>query len=423
MLIYFHIGSVKFTLGVITAAIMPPVLPMSTMNYDYDYDTVQPCFFLHGEEEDFYPPPRSQLLPGPSEDIWKKFELLPTPPLSPSRRPSLSDVPLSAAEHLEAVSDLLGEECNPSAAFLQSFIIQDCMWSSSFAAATKLEKAVSERLASLRARRESSNNNNNNNDTDSTGDQQVGVPQGNTEYLQDFHSAVTDCIDPSVVFPYSALSEKSRDAAAAEVGSEVCLDSPPLSSSDSESEEEEEEQCEEEEEEEDEEIDVVTVDRRKLSRRCDVRSRPDASPLVLKRSHINMHQHNYAAQQPSATHEQPAGKRVKSEGACAALRQSSSRKCWSPASDGDDSDDKRRTHNVLERQRRNELRMSFLSLRDQIPAVANNEKAAKVVILKKATEFIVEIQEDEKRLRAMKDELRKRSRELKHRLEQLRTLH
>eukprot|EP00064_Thunnus_orientalis_P020744 superscaffoldBa00005880_g20889 len=376
---------------------MPPVLPMSTMNYDYDYDTVQPCFFLHGEEEDFYPPPRSQLLPGPSEDIWKKFELLPTPPLSPSRRPSLSDVPLSAAEHLEAVSDLLGEECNPSAAFLQSFIIQDCMWSSSFAAATKLEKAVSERLASLRARRESSNNNNNN-ATDSTGDQQVGVPQGNTEYLQDFHAAVTDCIDPSVVFPYSALSEKSRDAAAAEVGSEVCLDSPPLSSSDSESGE---------------------------SCRGGVTCAADRTlpPLVLKRSHINMHQHNYAAQQPSATHEQPAGKRVKSEGACAALRQSGGRKCWSPASDGDDSDDKRRTHNVLERQRRNELRMSFLSLRDQIPAVANNEKAAKVVILKKATEFIVEIQEDEKRLRAMKDELRKRSRELKHRLEQLRTLH
>lgn len=202
---------------------MPPVLTMSSMNYDYDYDVVQPCFFLHcDEEEDFYPPPRSQLQPGPSEDIWKKFELLPTPPLSPSRTPPLSDIPMSAAEHLEAVSELLGEDCNPSAAFLQSFIIQDCMWSSSFAAATKLEKVVSERLASLRARRDSSISNSNSN----TGDQQV-----NTEYLQDFHTAATDCIDPSVVFPYT-----SRDAAAAmEVGSEVFLDSPPLSSSDSES--------------------------------------------------------------------------------------------------------------------------------------------------------------------------------------------
>ncbi|XP_053185493.1 transcriptional regulator Myc-like [Scomber japonicus] len=396
---------------------MPPVL---TMNYDYDYDLVQPCFYL--EEEDFYPPPRSQLLPGPSDDIWKKFELLPTPPLSPSRRPSLSDVPLTDHEHLELVTDALDEDCYPSAAFLQSFIIQDCMWSSSFAASTELEKVVSERLASLRARRDSNNNNKSSSSVSSrAADQQVS-----TEYLQDFHTVATDCIDPSVVFPYTALSEKSRDEAEAEVASEVVLDSPPISSSsDSESEEEEDEEEEEECVEEDEEIDVVTVDRRKSSRRCDVSSRPDVSPLVLKRSHINIHQHNYAAPQPSSSHQQPAGKRMKSEGTSSAPRQSGGRKCWSPASDGgDDGDnDRRRTHNVLERQRRNELRMSFLSLRDQVPAVAHNEKAAKVAILKKATEYIVELGEDEKRLRAMKDELRKRSRELKHKLQQLRTSH
>ncbi|GAA6236386.1 transcriptional regulator Myc-B-like isoform X2 [Lates japonicus] len=390
---------------------MPPVLTMSSTNYDYDYDTVQP-YFLDGEEEDFYPPPRSQLLPGPGEDIWKKFELLATPPLSPSRTPSLSDVPPSAADHLEAVSDLLDEDRNPSAAaFLQSFIIQDCMWSSSFAAATKLEKVVSERLASLRARRDSSTSTNTNGATDGAADQQVGRSQVNTGYLQDLHPPATDCIDPSVVFPYTTLSKRSADGAAVEAGSELRLDTPPLSSSDSESEEEVEEE-EEEEEEEDEEIDVVTVDRRKASRRS------DTSPLVLKRSHINIHQHNYAAQQPSATREQPAIKRIRSEVASPA---SPRRRCWSPRSDGEDGDDRRRTHNVLERQRRNELKMSFLALRDEIPAVAHNDKAAKVVILKTATEFISEIREDERRLLTMKDELRRRSRELKLRLQQLRT--
>ncbi|KAM9331585.1 LOW QUALITY PROTEIN: transcriptional regulator Myc-B-like [Symphorus nematophorus] len=402
---------------------MPPVLTMSSMNYDYDYDTVQPYFLLDGEEEDFYLPPRSQLLPGPGEDIWKKFELLPTPPLSPSRRPSLSDVPLSAAEHLEAVSDLLDEDCNPSAALLQSFIIQDCMWSSSFAAATKLEKVVSERLASLRARRDSKATGNTDTDADGAAERQVCSSQVNTGYLQDLHTAATDCIDPSVVFPYSTASERSGEGAAMEVASELCLDSPPLSSSDKE-------------EEggggggggEDEEIDVVTVDRRKAARRSDgggSSSKPDVSRLVLKRSHVNIHQHNYAAQQPPAAHHrQPAGKRSKTaESGCpAAARQSGGRRCWSPRSDGEDGDDKRRTHNVLERQRRSELKMSFLALRDEIPAVANNDKAAKVVILKQATEFIAEIREDERRLLAMKDELRKRSRELKHRLQQLRTL-
>ncbi len=209
---------------------MPPVLTMSSRNYDYDYDVVQPYFLLDGEEENFYPAPRSQLLPGPGEDIWKKFELLPTPPLSPSRRPSLPDIPLSAAEHLEAVSDLLDDDCNPSAAFLQSFIIQDCMWSSSFAAASKLERVVSERLASLRARQDSSTTNDTDSPADRAADQQVGGAQVNAGYLQDLHTAATDCIDPSEVFPYSTASEKSVDGA-----SEPHLDSPPLSCSDSES--------------------------------------------------------------------------------------------------------------------------------------------------------------------------------------------
>ncbi|XP_041849476.1 transcriptional regulator Myc-B-like [Melanotaenia boesemani] len=369
------------------------LLTMSGTNYDYDYDIIQP-FFLDGEEEDFYLPPHSQLLPGPNEDIWKKFELLPTPPLSPSRTPSPSVAPLSAGDHLEAVYDLLDEECNTSAAFLQSFIIQDCMWSSSFAAAAKLKKVVSERLECLRARRDSSAANS---IAPASADPQLDRPQENTEYLKDLHAAAVDCIDPSEVFQ----EKQGGEGAEVEVGSELCLDSPPLSSSDSESEEEEMDNDEEEE------IDVVTVDRQRTCRRS------SASPLVLKRSHINIHQHNYAAQQP-------AEKRAKTQSP--ALRQSGGRRCWSPRSDGED-DDKRRTHNVLERQRRNELRMSFLTLRDEVPAVANNEKAAKVVILKKATEFIGKMREEERRLQKMEDELRKRSRKLKQRLEQLRTLH
>uniref|UniRef100_A0A8C8BEC0 BHLH domain-containing protein n=1 Tax=Otus sunia TaxID=257818 RepID=A0A8C8BEC0_9STRI len=79
--------------------------------------------------------------------------------------------------------------------------------------------------------------------------------------------------------------------------------------------------------------------------------------------------------------------------------------------------DKRRTHNVLERQRRNELKLSFFALRDQIPEVANNEKAPKVVILKKATEYVLSIQSDEHRLIAEKEQLRRRREQLKHKLE------
>lgn len=178
---------------------------------------------------------------------------------------------------------------------------------------------------------------------------------------------------------------------------------------------EEQEQEEEEDNEEDEEvIDVVTVDRRKASLELD--GGPDSSQMVLKRSHLNIHQ------QPPATLQQPAGKRIKSQDAGPTLRRSGGHSCCSPRSDGEDGD-KRRTHNVLERQRRNELNRSFLALREQIPALADNHKTAKVAILKEATELITEVRLDEERLMVMKDELRKRSRELKDRMKQLRTEH
>ncbi|XP_075993625.1 transcriptional regulator Myc-1-like isoform X2 [Genypterus blacodes] len=379
---------------------MPPVLTMASGNYDYDYDSVQPYFLSDDQDQDFYPPPLSQLQPGPGEDIWKKFELLQTPPLSPSRRSSLCNVPSYDSDHLEAVAALLDSDCDPSSAYLQSFIIQDCMWSSSFAAAAKLERVVTERLASLRARLDSSA-------ADRQTDGQVHV---NPVYLQDLHAATSDCIDPSVVFPCSSVKKQSVGGPAAELH----VDSAGLSgSSDSDSESDEEE----EEDDDEEEIDVVTVEKqRRASRRSEASSRPDTRSLVLKRCHISTHQHNYAAQQPSPTPDQPTVKRSKSEAAS---------KCWSPPrspADAEDAngEDKRRTHNVLERQRRNELKLSFLSLRDEVPAVAKNNKAAKVVILKKATECIVGMQAEEQTLVAMKDELRKRSGELKQRLGQLR---
>ncbi|XP_028328600.1 transcriptional regulator Myc-B-like [Gouania willdenowi] len=363
---------------------MRPTLTMTSTNYDYDYDTVQP-YFMDGEE-DFYPPPRSHLLPGPSEDIWKKFELLQTAPLSSSWKPSLSDdvVPLSAADHLEMVSDLLDEDYNPSDALLQSSIIQDCMWSSSFAASTKLEKVVSERLAMFRARQGSS--------------AVCTLPNRATDE-QICRLQMSTSVDPTMVLQYSPMDEKQDTGGdLMELGSEMSLESRPPSNCDSESEEEME----------DEEIDVVTVDRRKASQRS------NTSPLVLHRSHINMLHHNYFAPEPPVKRREyspPQGKKQRTV----------VRRCPSPRSDSEDSD-RRRTHNVLERQRRNELKMSFLSLREEVPSVADNDRAPKVAILKKATELIGELQVDESRLITMKEELRRKSRALKNKLQHLRTL-
>lgn len=211
---------------------MPLNSSLASKNYDYDYDSLQPFFYYDNEEEDFYP---QQLQPpAPNEDIWKKFELLPTPPLSPSRRPSLSISFPSVADQLEMVSEFLGDDvvnqgiiCDAdySKSFLKSIIIQDCMWSG-FSAAAKLEKVVSERLASLHAARKES----------AGGD--CPEPAGaaswklNSSYLQDLNTAASDCIDPSVVFPYP-VAEPPKQGAGTVHSKDLGLETPPNSGSSS----------------------------------------------------------------------------------------------------------------------------------------------------------------------------------------------
>ncbi|MEQ2304292.1 hypothetical protein AMECASPLE_025549 [Ameca splendens] len=428
---------------------MPVNSALVSKNYDYDYDSLQPFFYYDNEEEDFYP--EQPQPPAPSEDIWKKFELLPTPPLSPSRRPSLSSLFPSTADQLEMVTEFLGDDvvnqsiiCDAdySQTFLKSIIIQDCMWSG-FSAAAKLKKVVSERLASLHAARKDAA-------TAAVDPAVAAAWRLNSSYLQDLNTSASECIDPSVVFPYP-VAETPKQIAETVRSKDLGLDTPPNSGSssscsdseedddDDDADEDEEEREEEEEEEDEEEIDVVTVEKRHLVKRCDPSPLENrhASPLVLKRCHVSTHQHNYAAH-PSMRHEQPAVKRLKLESSSITgggvgagggtssrvLKQiSSNRKCSSPRTSDTEDYDKRRTHNVLERQRRNELKLSFFALRDEIPEVANNEKAAKVVILKKATECIYTMQSDEQRLLSLKEQLRRKSELLKQRLAQLQGSH
>ncbi|NWY01601.1 MYC protein, partial [Nothoprocta ornata] len=417
---------------------MPLNASFPSKNYDYDYDSVQPYFYFEEEEENFYLAAQqrgSELQPpAPSEDIWKKFELLPTPPLSPSRRSSLaaSCFP-STADQLEMVTELLGGDmvnqsfiCDPDdESFVKSIIIQDCMWSG-FSAAAKLEKVVSEKLASYQAARREGGPGVRAGPPPPPGLAASPVASAGL-YLHELGAAAADCIDPSVVFPYP-LSERAPKGGAtgANPASLLGVDTPPSTSSDSG----EHRVCAElapEEQEEDEEIDVVTLAEANESESStesstetsEEHSKPHHSPLVLKRCHVNIHQHNYAAP-PTTKIDYPAAKRLKLDSGRILKQISNNRKCSSPRTSDSEENDKRRTHNVLERQRRNELKLSFFALRDQIPEVANNEKAPKVVILKKATEYVLSIQSDEHRLIAEKEQLRRRREQLKHKLEQLR---
>ena len=63
-----------------------------------------------------------------------------------------------------------------------------------------------------------------------------------------------------------------------------------------------------------------------------------------------------------------------------------------------DSEFTRATHNVLERKRRNDLKLKFQKLRDCVPELKDNERAPKVSILRKSWEFISRIKQDELKL-------------------------
>ncbi|KAL0164783.1 hypothetical protein M9458_040536, partial [Cirrhinus mrigala] len=181
---------------------------------------------------------------------------------------------------------------------------------------------------------------------------------------------------------------------------------------DDEEEDDDDDDEEEEEEEEEEEIDVVTVEKRRsvtskiTSTGLSAASQAKApQELILKRTaaaSIHQQQHNYAAPSPYSDQQDvpsaPPSKKLRIDNSTITLRtgrnQNSSPN--SPTngvpsqrlrkSDSSSPRERRRNHNILERQRRNDLRSSFLTLRDHVPELAHNDKAAKVVILKKATE-------------------------------------
>ncbi len=96
---------------------------------------------------------------------------------------------------------------------------------------------------------------------------------------------------------------------------------------------------------------------------------------------------------------------------------------YGQASEGEtagESELSRATHNVLERQRRNDLKMRFHMLRDNLPELMNNEKAPKIQILKKAYEVTQELKAQEQRLLADKELERQRKFILLRRLHTLR---
>ncbi|XP_061777117.1 transcriptional regulator Myc-1-like isoform X2 [Nerophis ophidion] len=155
---------------------------------------LQPYYSLDDEED---------LLLGPDKEIWNTFE------------------PLSSSHSSSATAWDLLDQKSPSSVYLQSFVIHDCMWSSSFAAADKLKKAVSHWQGDLQARHDS---------TSSTGDSaskcQSQVPQMKTSHTLDFLKTTRTCINPSEVLPYSTLHRRQDVTKGAGAGANICPSEP-----------------------------------------------------------------------------------------------------------------------------------------------------------------------------------------------------
>ncbi|NXA50240.1 MYCL protein, partial [Nothocercus julius] len=353
-----------------------------------ELDSFQHYFYDHDAEEDSY---RST---APSEDIWKKFELVPTPPLSPLGLPGDKACCSGAEERATWLSRycLAGEEpeylIDTGEIFgnLSAFILKDCMWSG-FSARERLEKAMTEKLS-------------------------AGPPRLSAHkpsFAQDFgfSSSLSECVDPAAVFlcplPESKIPPSS--------GSEGQSDSA-----------------------EGEEIDVVTVEKRQsLALRQPVTITLRADPLdpCMKRFHISIHQqqHNYAARSPpdAGPELQPEVPEPEAPEPTAAAEPALESALPEPdlpktsSAPGSDNEDvaKRKNHNYLERKRRNDLRSRFLALRDQVPGLASCPKTPKVVILSKSSEYLQSLISAERRMAAEKRQLRLRQSQLLRRIAHL----
>lgn len=84
-----------------------------------------------------------------------------------------------------------------------------------------------------------------------------------------------------------------------------------------------------------------------------------------------------------------------------------------------ESESKRTAHNVLERRRRDDLKVSFNELRSSIPSLEYNERCPKMNILQKASELVYELRAKDANLAAQKEKAIAERNRLLARLESL----
>lgn len=330
--------------------------------------------------------------------LMKDLQCIPTPPQSPPMKPGLAKN-MSTVDQLELVSELLMEDTDflqldwnftGPASSADDPLSEDCLWRPDG------DKQTEDKLSAVLSTSPLLS------DIDT---QIFAEIAGST---LDCHTAALAC--QALESEDSPLDSQEQIESTSDYGS--LSTGGESSTSDSE-----------------EEIDVVTVRRSSTLTRSQHQQQLEDSrreqQRALKRYHFEIQQqHNYAAPRPASPPPPPSPPLKRTRGSGDSQRglqipgRSRSLVVRQPV-DTDDEEERRRTHNVMERQRRNELKNCFLRLRDNVPELSNNDKASKVVILKRAKESIRNLESENQRLTSKRDKLRERQEQLKARLEQL----
>ncbi|XP_068605190.1 myelocytomatosis oncogene homolog [Brachionichthys hirsutus] len=314
------------------------------------------------------------------QSLVKDLQALPTPPQSPPTKAGAGGEPLSKEDQLSYVSDVLLEDHDAQIDWNYDFLhsekerqrplgdgAEDCLWQC---------------LAGDR----------------SAEDKLVSTLLGSSPLLSDINTSIFEEIAGSSL---DLVDRRETGESTSDGGSTY-------SSSDSE-----------------EEIDVVTVARGSagpaslspLAGLSVCQRKQEEERRAIRRHHMEIQlQHNYAAPRP-ASPPPPSSTSSKRQGGPDGWSRSPPSSRNSP--EVEDEEERRRTHNVMERQRRNELKNCFVHLRDNVPELSRNDKASKVVILKKARDCISSLENQADRLQTRRELLRVKQLELKARLQQL----
>ncbi|XP_029947898.1 myelocytomatosis oncogene homolog [Salarias fasciatus] len=349
------------------------------------------------------------------QSLMKDLQSLPTPPQSPPMKagPGTGN-PLSKEDQLSYVSDLLLEDHDMQLNWKNDFFPVDTAEKEGGEAGSQpcspLEEACADSLWQCLT---------------------AGKMLGSSPLLSDIDTSIFEEIAGSTLDCQNLMDTQEPSEATSDYGS-AGGELSTYSSSDSE-----------------EEIDVVTVVRcpsspsppPSLAERSARQQKQEEEQRALQRYRFEIHlQHNYAAPRP-ASPPPASNKRTRGSDGSSRFHHSSRSSSSSSSSSSryhghhhhhhhhssrsstetEDEEERRRTHNVMERQRRNELKNCFMRLRDNVPELTHNDKASKVLILKKARDCIFDLEDQGHRLQSKRDKLKARQEVLKARLQQLRS--